>query len=292
MTARPDPAIAMSDIRSIVVHVDETAFCPARLRLAGRLADRFGATLTAVCAAPSAIVGPPAPGESSAGWAALVDARTRDAQRRAHENFAAFHRDHPQAAWQAFGAEAVRAAGGTAAILGHLARGADLAVVGQSGRGEERSDTPGTLPQDLVTIAGRPVLVVPHILAFPDSGRRIVVAWNDSREAARAVADALPFLRGADRVCVMAVGGAGMLGVSALDMPLGYLGRHGITADGEILQSSPGGEAGVLLEHAALIDADMLVMGGYGHGRLRELLLGGMTREMLTRLPLPVLMSH
>jgi len=292
MTAWPDPAAAMPDIRSIVVHVDETAFCPARLRLAGRLADRFGARLTAVCAAPTAIAGPPAPGESSAGWTALIDTRTREAQRRAHENFMAFQRDYPHAVWQAFGAQAVRAAGGTAAILGRLARGADLVVVGQSGRGEERSDTPGTLPQDLVTMAGRPVLVVPHILAFPDSGRRVVVAWNDSREAARAMADALPFLRSADRVCVMAVGRADKLGVSALDMPLGYLGLHGITADGEILQAAPGGEAGALLEHAALIEADMLVMGGYGHGRLRELLLGGMTREMLTRLPLPVLMSH
>ncbi len=292
MTASSDAAAAMSGIRSIIVHVDETAFCPARLRLAGRLADRFGATLTAVYAARTAIVGPPAPGESSAGWAALIDSHARDAQRRAHENFGAFHRDHAHAAWQAFDAPAVRDAGGPAAILGRLARGADMVIVGQGGTSEERSDAPGSLPQDLVMTAGRPVLVVPHILAVPDTGRRIVVAWTDSREAARAMADGLPFLRSAERVCVMAIGDADKLGVSALDMPLGYLGRHGITADGEILQAAPGGEAGVLLEHAALIEADMLVMGGYGHGRLRELLLGGMTREMLIRLPLPILMSH
>ncbi len=282
----------MPDIRSILVHVDETAFCPARLRLAGRLADRFDATLTAVYAAPAAVIGPPAPGESPAGWASLVDIRTQDARQRAHENFSTFRHNHRHATWQEHAADAVRAAGGPAAIIARQAQGVDLVVVGQSGQGEERSGAPGVLPQDLVTMAGRPVLVVPHILAFPDSGRRIVIAWNDSREAARALTDALPFLRGAERVCVMTASDAATPRISALDLPLGYLALHGITADGEILQAAQGDQTSVLLAHAALIEADMLVMGGYGHGRLRELLLGGMTREMLARLPLPVLMSH
>lgn len=282
----------MPDIRSILVHVDETSFCPSRLRLAGRLADRFQATLCGLYAAPASTIGPAAPGEAHEAWAALIAARARDAQQRVQDVFSAFRHDHRDAAWQAFGPAAVGMGGGPAAVIARQGRGFDLAIVGQSGLSEDEAERPGSLPQALVMTTGRPVLVVPRILAEADAGRRVIVAWNDSREAARALADALPFLRRADRVCVVNVGQAATPSMAALDMPLGYLALHGVTADGEILRAEPGDEAQAVLARSARLEADLLVMGGYGHGRLREFVLGGMTRDMLSRLPLPVLMSH
>ena len=282
----------MTDIRSILVHVDETVFCPSRLRLAGRLADRFQAMLSGIYASPAATLAPAAPGEAHEAWETLIASRTDATQKRAQDMFAAFRRHRRDTAWQAFGPAAVAAAGSPAALVAHQARGFDFVIVGQSGAGEDEAKRPGSLPQQLVVTAGRPVLVVPRLLAEEDAGRRIVVAWSDSREAARALADAMPFLRRAERVCVVTVGQAATPSMAALDLPLGYLALHGVTADGEILRADPGDETGALIARNGRFEADLLVMGGYGHGRLRELVLGGMTREILTRLPLPVLMSH
>lgn len=288
----------MAEIRSILVHVDETAFCPARLAFAGELAARFDAALAALYLAPDVVIDPAAPGEATEGWAALVDARVAEARRRAEENFAAFRRHRHDVAWQAMDMAAVKAAGGLVPALATQARGADLVIVGQSGPGEERSGNPGTIPEELVAIAGRPVLAVPRAGHCPAEGKRVVVAWNDSREAARALADALPFLRRAERVCVITIGdsrppaGDRPASMDALDLPLAWLSRHGITADGEIMRAEPAEIPDILLARAALLDADLLVMGAYGHGRIREMLLGGVTREVLARLPLPVLLAH
>lgn len=288
----------MAEIRSILVHVDETAFCPARLAFAGGLADRFDAALTALYLAPDMVIAPPAPGEAPEGWETLLESRAAAARHRAEENFAAFRRHHDGVAWQTMDTAAVRAAGGLAPALARQARAADLVIVGQSGPGEERSGNPGAIPDELVALAGRPVLVVPRAGHFPAAVKRIVVAWNDSREAARALSDALPLLRSAERVCLVAIGDshppAGDLPTSMdmLDLPLAYLARHGVTADGEIMRADPAEIPEILLARAALLDAELLVMGAYGHGRIRELLLGGVTREVLARLPLPVLLAH
>jgi len=126
-------------------------------------------------------------------------------------------------------------------------------------------------------------------------GKCVLVAWDASREAARAVADAMPLLAAADAVIVLAVdpqpGPDGHGEIPGADIAL-HLARHGVKAQIERTVSAgvPIGE--LLLSRAADLGADMLVMGAYGHSRVRELLLGGATRSILASMTIPVLMSH
>jgi nucleotide-binding universal stress UspA family protein len=172
------------------------------------------------------------------------------------------------------------------------ARYADLAVIGQMDA-SDRSLVPANFPERLVLAAGRPVLILPSVGSFATVGKRILVAWNPSREATRAVTDAIPLLRLADTVHVMAVNSkAGEHGtVAGADIGL-YLARHGVRVE---VKSDHGAEIDVgneLLSRAADLDADLIVMGGYGHSRLREWVLGGATRTILEAMTAPVLMSH
>jgi nucleotide-binding universal stress UspA family protein len=139
--------------------------------------------------------------------------------------------------------------------------------------------------------SGRPVLIVPYI-HVPAQLRTVVIAWDEGRPAARAVADALPLLTRADRVEIVSVTDAGG------DRPLPsedmarHLARHGIKAEAARLVRGEVGIADTLLSHVADMDAGLIVMGGYGHSRLREIVLGGTTRTILQTMTVPVLMSH
>jgi nucleotide-binding universal stress UspA family protein len=169
------------------------------------------------------------------------------------------------------------------------ARYPDLIVVGQ---GREAADDPRGLPEDLVLTAGRPVLVVPRYNAFPTIGERVVVAWNGSREAARAVNDALPLLEHAQTVTVLSIDpeDADRRTPSA-DITL-HLVRHGVQAVAAQTRGANRAVGEVLLSYATDLGADLLVAGAYGHTRLREMVLGGMTRHLLQTMAIPVFMSH
>jgi nucleotide-binding universal stress UspA family protein len=137
------------------------------------------------------------------------------------------------------------------------------------------------------------VLFVPYTGRFRDIGKRVLVAWNASREAARAVSDALPILAQAQSVEVVAFDpdGADHGEVAGADIAL-FLARHGVKASAA-RQSAPDIDVGSqILSRVADSNADLLVMGGYGHSRLRELALGGATRTVLDSMTLPVLMAH
>src|SRR5215471_6305021 len=144
-------------------------------------------------------------------------------------------------------------------------------------------------------VSGRPILVVPYVGNFADLGRRVVIGWNASREAARAVNDAMPLLTSAETVTVLTIdpreGPRAHGELPGADISL-HLARHGVKAEIERTVSAdlPVGE--VLLSRVADLGADLLVMGAYGHSRARELLLGGATRSLLRSMTLPVLMSH
>lgn len=139
------------------------------------------------------------------------------------------------------------------------------------------------------------MLIVPYAGRFDNVGRRIVIAWSSTREAARAVSDAMPFLESADLVNVLTIdpreGPDGHGELPGADIAV-HLARHGVKAQIERTVSAglPVGE--VLLSRIADLGADLLVMGAYGHSRVRELLLGGATRSVLRSMTLPVLMSH
>jgi nucleotide-binding universal stress UspA family protein len=145
---------------------------------------------------------------------------------------------------------------------------------------------------ELVLGAGRPVLLVPYAGRYADAGKRVLIAWNASREAARAVADALPLLVRADAVDVVAFAPGGDHGeVPGADLAH-YLARHGVKANAAV-DSAPEVAIGErILTRAADTDADLIVMGAYGRSRLSELVLGGATRTLLAAMTVPVLMAH
>ena len=143
--------------------------------------------------------------------------------------------------------------------------------------------------------SGRPVLAVPYAGDFPVVGERVLVAWNASREAARAVNDALPLLAQAKMVTVLAVnprfGIRGHGDVPAADIAL-HLARHGVKAEAAHTASGDIADSQALLSYAADISADLIVAGAYGHSRAREVIFGGMTRTLLREMTVPVLFSH
>jgi nucleotide-binding universal stress UspA family protein len=173
------------------------------------------------------------------------------------------------------------------------ARYADLTVVGQ---GLDLKDAPGELallPEELALGVGRPVLVVPRYGTFDTAGERVLIAWNGSGEATRAVHDAIPILKRATKVTVLSINpdGEPEVRIPSADIAL-HLARHGIAAEAASTSSLDIGVGDVLLSRAADLGADLIVMGAYGHSRVREMVLGGATRHLLQHMTVPVLMSH
>jgi nucleotide-binding universal stress UspA family protein len=188
--------------------------------------------------------------------------------------------------WQLF------AAGENADLLA-LARAADLVIYPQDA-GEHRLPA-GFAPDALVIAAGRPVLVVPYAGDFAALGRRALVAWDGSREAARAAHDALPLLHQAAQVTLVTVcerEGDFERYRPGLERVLQNYQRHGVPARVEESVRGDLAVADVLLSRAADFDADLIVSGAYHHSQLRESLFGGITRDLLGRMTLPVLLSH
>jgi nucleotide-binding universal stress UspA family protein len=174
-----------------------------------------------------------------------------------------------------------------------LAQAADLVIIGQVM--PDASPAPTWRPEEIVVCCGRPVLMVPYIGNYPQVGRRVLVAWDSSREAVRALNDALPLIRSADEVTVMTVrarvkdlepGGISM------ERVVRHLERHGIAA--RAVQSLHLGSAisDELLSRSVDLAADLIVAGAYHHSQLRETLLGGVSRGLFQHMTLPVLMSH
>jgi nucleotide-binding universal stress UspA family protein len=185
------------------------------------------------------------------------------------------------------------------ALVSRRARCFDLAVIGQVGEGETVGRRPGALPEQLVLQSGRPILVVPPVSAPATIGHRVLVAWDQSREAARALTDALPILKRAERVWILTIGEAEDTAAFAADgkdqraeRAVAYLAEHGVTAVPLHDTVNELDASEILLARASDSGADLLVLGAYGHSRLRELVLGGVTREILTHLTIPALLSH
>ncbi len=177
-------------------------------------------------------------------------------------------------------------------VIALHARYADMAVLGQiepNGEGE----TTLHLPEDVVLAAGRPALVIPYIGPGERLGERVMVAWDGGREAARAVNDALPMLERARSVVVLVINPTrGDHGAEpGADISL-HLARHGITVEAQHLEIKDLSVGDALLSRLADEDIDLLVMGAYGHSRLREFVLGGVTRQIFEQMTVPVLMSH
>lgn len=173
-------------------------------------------------------------------------------------------------------------------------RFADLTVLGQYDRDAGAQAAPEELNEQVVLNAGRPVLVVPYAGRFPVVGKRIAVAWNAEREAARALADAMPMLEKADEVTVVTVltqaasGNPEVPRVGVLD----HLAFHGVTAEQTHFTVTDIGAMDALLARTMDTGADLLVMGAHGHYGFPFLHRGSGTRHVLRTCPVPLLLSH
>ena len=169
------------------------------------------------------------------------------------------------------------------------ARAADLVVLARQGPDDEAVGRMGVAPGDLVMELGRPVLVVPPGIDRL-AAKSVVIAWKDTREARRAVRDALPFLARAEMVSVLAVG-ADPADNGAQDI-CAYLAQHGIAARAVLRPDSGEYVVDEITELARQQGADLVVAGAYGHSRLREWIFGGVTQDLIETTPVCCLMSH
>ena len=180
--------------------------------------------------------------------------------------------------------------GGAAARFAQIARRFDLVVVGQAQR--DRGPADDLLIEGALFESGRPLVVVPYIQRRGITLERVLACWDGSRTAARAIGDATPFLERAKAVEVVIVAeehkSEEMTGANMN----AHLVRHGVAASVKRIAKGDIAIQDALLSYAADSGADFMVMGGYGHSRLREFILGGVTRGILASMTLPVLMSH
>ena len=176
-------------------------------------------------------------------------------------------------------------------IIGTLARLYDLTIVSQPDSSFPTYDN--LIPQGVLFNSGGPMLMVPYIHKGTLDARHVGIAWDGSKLAARALRDALPFLTAAHTVTVIAVNeDRGDTGERSSDEIVSHLARRGIEARVERLTADRGNVQGTILSIAADSNIGLLVMGGYGHSRLQERILGGVTRGMFESMTVPVLMSH
>ena len=175
--------------------------------------------------------------------------------------------------------------------FGRIARRFDLAMVGQAE--PEKDAVEELIAESALFESGRPVIMVPYIQKAPLKLDRVMVCWDGSRQSTRAIADAMPLLVRAGQVELVIV--ANEPGkqdeIPGADMGQ-HLARHGLKVDVNRITEGDIDVADALLSHAADASIDFIVMGGYGHSRLREFILGGVTRLMLRSMTVPVLMSH
>jgi nucleotide-binding universal stress UspA family protein len=277
------------DYKTILVHVDDTPQAPDRVTFAARLANDQGAHLVGMAQTGiSRFVRETALPGVDLGDLTPLFANLRDA---AGQRAARFDALAQQAGVASFSHRVDDEEPGLA--LARRALYADLVVVGRTAY-----DAPGItgiagIPEYVALNSPSPVLVLPHPLPCPNLPERVMVAWNASPEAARACRLALPLLVRAKQV-ELAVFDEESSSVrspeDAVDMAQ-FLSRHGVTV--EICRHHPRGAVGnALLVRAEDLKIDLLVMGCYGHSRYREILLGGVSRTVLRRLSIPVLLAH
>ncbi|KAK45583.1 universal stress protein UspA [Caballeronia jiangsuensis] len=276
--------------KTILVHLDTSARAHPRLETALQLAKRFDAHVIGLFA-----VFEPAPRAFNvmAGTAEYYEQHTaiRSEKRGAIERL--FHAEIKRAGVSGEWVETHERAN---SAVPRFARCADLVIAGQDDPTDPESYVGDHFPETVILSSGRPVLLMPYTGFFSSVGKHPMIAWDGGREATRAVHDALPFLKGAERVSIVSIdtGRADARGdrIPGADIAA-CIARHGVKA--EVLSDGTASDASageMLLSRAADLAADLVVMGGYGHARWQELVLGGATKTFLASMTVPVLMSH
>lgn len=280
----------MSDIKSILLHLDASPCSAVRMRVARQLAQPLGAAVSGLFAVTSHFVEMPFAVAESSEAAAIV--LKLDADRRARAQ-ALFERtageSGPPVTWSELTTEPV--------LWGLTQRAyyADLLVLGQHDASSPSAhDLPADLVESVVLGSGKPALVVPYAGQPKTVGQSVLVAWSATRESARALSVALPILQRAAQVHVVTWSDEQSAPQAAGERALleQYLAVHDVKATLHWYGNGHGQPGERLLSLAADLGSDLLVMGCYGHSRARELVLGGATRTVLKSMTLPVLMAH
>ncbi len=284
----------MTDLKAILLHLDAAANGGARLQLALRLAQAHGAQVDALYAVLPAVLQVPFAFSGDAPGAALLmnyEAEQRERIKAAFEygRQRAGSADAPRVTWHETADDPVRA-------FTQLAWAADLMLLAQHDPAAKAySGVAPDFAASVLVASGKPGLVMPFIGAGDTLGETVLIAWKPSPEAARAVSAALPLLQRARRVHLALWDDASELDRLAPQPIERYLANHGITPTlhCNALAGPESHRIGeLLLSLAADVQADLLVMGCYSHGRAREWVLGGATRTVLQAMTLPVFMVH
>jgi len=283
-------------LKDLLVHVDQSKDATIRLRLAGDLARRHQSRLTAIYVRElsPAQLHELSVAELGQGSSAAIT-RTNRHIRQSIDDAANRMQAALEKIGQDFGLEVewrcLDGVGST--VVPQHARFADLCILSQD---VTASPTVYTFSEQLLFMSGRPVVFVPANALFDTLGRHILVAWNSSRASTRAVNDALPLIERAENVTVLAVNPAEFskrYGALPPERMVEHLRRHGASVEGIWLNDIPTGSiADVVLGEARKIGADLMVAGAFGQPRLWEKLMGGVTRDLLACMDLPVLMSY
>lgn len=273
-------------LRSILVTVDSGKACAKRLDYALAMAAKFDAHVIGLYVKPMSNL------------PAYIAAQLNDEAIRAHEDAVrqsqdATHKQFQDAVsrngWDSRSEWRV-AEGDPTEIAAWHARYVDLVVTGQDDP-DDRVD--GMVDAEhLVLASGKATLICPYSFSFSGVAEHPLIAWNGSREAARAVADSLPILDKAKNVTVLAVNPTRSLGDTPGSGIALHLARHNINATADHVVSRDVSAADVLLNNLSDRGCDLLIMGAYGTPRFRELVLGGVTHSLLQHMTVPVLMSH
>ena len=275
--------------KTILVHLNDKRRAETQLEPAIRLAIQHNAHLIGLHAYASIPASPVAIPYASKVLGEVAASERRETEEIA-ATFARMTANQPFVAeWRVLKVPNVDLA---AAVMDH-GRAADLIVAGQTGPDWDMSPLMD-FPERLALESGRPVLVIPYVGRYPEIGRNVVIAWKPSRESARAVFDALPILTRAETVQILEVKDRRDDGTSlAPDTTIAAsLGRHGIKPT---LRTSMAADISVgdeILSRLADASADLLVMGAYGHSRMREFVFGGATRHIARHMTAPTLFSH
>jgi nucleotide-binding universal stress UspA family protein len=269
-------------IKDILVHVDTSPACAERVRLTMYLAHRFGAFVTGVFVLPSpAMLIPPDSGTAALTIATYLAELEQAAAETGREFLDSLHGDGLEGTWHLEHGQA-------AFNITRRARPMDLVVLGQ-----HNPDLPTvlTVPEDVVLSCGLPVIIVPFAGQFDSVGENAAIAWNSSRESARSVHDALPLIIPQRKVTVVSINPEPD-DEEIRDDLVCHLARQGFDTQVESHVTKRFSPAELILSRVVDNSHDLVVMGAYGHSRLRETILGGMTRDILRSMTVPVLMAH
>jgi nucleotide-binding universal stress UspA family protein len=275
-------------IKDLVVSLSVGASRDAAGPYAISVAEAFGAHVAGVAFSYEPVIPPTIMGTIPASF---VESQRDENDRAANDARAKFDEAARRAGVSSESRTLSASLAGSADRFATIARRFDLAVVGQAE--PDRAAPEELIVENALFSSGRPVLVVPYIQKAELTLDRVMVCWDASRNAARAIADAMPFLKRARVIDVVIVASERIKSDEIPGADIGqHLARHDLKVEVRRIVSPDTDVASTILSHAADTAADFIVMGGYGHSRLREFILGGATRGMLQAMTLPTLMSH